>query len=77
MKMNNFKQVNTTEWGYGDSSHLVRKYGGKRISQGYVTSFQSFDISNRNHQTRQKGEDRGHIDDLIGSIESIGLKNAP
>ena len=77
MEMNNFKQVDTTEWGYGDSSHLVHKYGGERISQGYVTSFQSFDISNRNHQTRQKGEDRGHIDDLIGSIESIGLKNAP
>ncbi len=75
--MNNFRQINTTEWEYGDSSALVQKYGGKIVSRGYVDSFEAFDISGRNHQTRQKGEDRGHIDDLIGSIESIGLRNAP
>jgi hypothetical protein len=75
--MNNFTRVNTTEWEYNDSSALVLKYGGKVVSQGYVDCFEAFDISNRNHQTRQKGEDRGHIDDLIGSIESVGLRNAP
>ena len=77
MEMNNFKQVNATQWKYDDSSALVLKYGGNVVSRGYVDSFEAFDISNRNHQTRQKGEDRGHIDDLIGSIESVGLRNAP
>jgi len=73
--MNNFIEVE--HWKYGDSSSLVRKHGGDIVLQGYVTSFEAFDIHSREHQTRQKGEDRGHIDDLIGSIESIGLKNAP
>jgi len=75
MEMDNFTQVD--HWRYGDSWNLVKKYGGELISQGYVTSFDAFDISNRYHQTRQKGEDRGHIDDLIGSIQSSGLNRVP
>jgi hypothetical protein len=75
MTLNNFIPI--SQWEYGDSSLLTQKYGGVIVSQGYVTSFEAFDISNRNHQTRQKGEDRGHIDDLIGSIEAVGLRRAP
>ncbi len=73
--MDHFELV--PQWKYGDSGNLVKKYGGVLISQGYVTSFDAFDISKRYHQTRQKGEDRGHIDDLIGSIESSGLNRVP
>ena len=75
--MKGFTQANATQWKYNDSSALVLEYGGNIVSRGYVDSFEAFDISNRNHQTRQKGEDRGHIDDLIGSIESVGLRNVP
>lgn len=73
--MDNFELV--PQWKYSDSGNLVKKYGGELISQGYVTSFDAFDIWHRSHQTRQKGEDRGHIDDLIGSIESNGLNRVP
>jgi len=75
--MKGFTQADATQWKYNDSSALVLEYGGNIVSRGYVDSFEAFDISNRNHQTRQKGEDRGHIDDLIGSIESVGLRNVP
>lgn len=74
MQMDNFNLV--PQWDYQDSSNLVIEYDGCVISQGYITSFEAIDISHRTHQTRER-EDRGHIDDLIGSIEAVGLNRVP